>query len=533
LPEQQRSSILLPVLLFLVTVATRLPFASKLLYHMDSVQFALALKHYDITVHQPHPPGYFLYVMLGRFLNLFIEDANTVFVSASIFFSGLTIVMLYYLAREIFDQPTGLLAAAVALTSPSLWFHGEVALTYIVEAFFSTLIAFFCWKTYKGEHKYIWISAIALGLAGGIRQNTTVFLFPLWLFSVRKISVKKIAEAVALLGVVCLLWFVPMVLLTGGWTSYREAFIELMIFNTGNVSVFNKGWTSFKIFSSTLFDFIMYGVGAGIFTLGLAAYSMLRHKKSLDMQTVKSKALFFFFWVMPALLFYLLIFIHPSNPGYILIFLPAFFMFSGVSIRYLAEEFGSMLQRPVLLSIALVVVCINAAFFFFSSYPVTYREIVNHDRDLGILLSNIKDADVSETAIFVRPYTFFGYRQIMYYLPEYPVYQVDVRVTPEGEKRQTFWGLHGETHVSAVIRLPGNIHGFLMPIIADDRDIEIKISGVSIRRLKNTRIYLASGPVSLVTEIYPALNISFPDARRSIALPKVISDHDTTKAPSL
>jgi len=114
LPEKEHSSFLLPVLLFLVTVATRIPFTSKLLYHMDSVHFALALRRFDITVHQPHPPGYFLYVMLGRFLNLFVKDANTVYVSISIFFSGLTVVAIYYLGREIFDHRTGLLAAVIS-----------------------------------------------------------------------------------------------------------------------------------------------------------------------------------------------------------------------------------------------------------------------------------------------------------------------------------------------------------------------------------------------------------------------------------
>jgi hypothetical protein len=47
----------IPLVLCLITVATRIPFSSKPLYHMDSVHFALALERYDLTVHQPHPPG--------------------------------------------------------------------------------------------------------------------------------------------------------------------------------------------------------------------------------------------------------------------------------------------------------------------------------------------------------------------------------------------------------------------------------------------------------------------------------------------
>jgi hypothetical protein len=123
------------------------------------------------------------------------------------------------------------------------------------------------------------LSAVILGIAGGIRQNTIVFLMPLWLFSVKGVPLRKIISSLALLGLVCILWFVPMVWMSGGWNVYREAFRELWLFNTGHVSVFEKGWSSFKIFSSALFIFTIYGIGAGMLILGLAAYSLIRHSR--------------------------------------------------------------------------------------------------------------------------------------------------------------------------------------------------------------------------------------------------------------
>jgi hypothetical protein len=244
--QNKKDNIFLPSLFFIITVISRIPFTSKYLYHMDSVQYALALEQYDITVHQPHPPGYFLYVMLGRLLNLFIQDANITFIVISILFSGLTVVAVYYLGKEIFDKKIGIIAAAIAMTSPNLWFHGEVALTNTIEAFFSALVALFCWRIYKGKHKYVWLSVVALAVAGGIRQNTMIFLLPLWLFSVKGVPVRKTVSLLGLLIVCCLLWFIPMVYMTGGWSSYQEAFRELWLFNTGNVSVFEKGWATFR-----------------------------------------------------------------------------------------------------------------------------------------------------------------------------------------------------------------------------------------------------------------------------------------------
>jgi hypothetical protein len=472
---------------------------------MDSVQFALALEKYDITVHQPHPPGYFLYVMLGRFLNFFIKDANTTLVSLSVIFSGLTVVAIYYLGKEVFEKRIGFLAGVLALTSPNIWFHGEVALSYIVEAFFTTLVALICWRVYKGEHKYIWLSVVILGIAGGIRQNTIVFLMPLWLFSVKGVPLRNIIPALALLGLVCLLWFVPMVWMAGGWNVYHEAFRELWLFNTGHVSVFERGWSSFRIFSSALFVFTIYGTGAGVLILGLAAYSLIRHSRLafLDLNIV----IFLSLWALPPVLFYLLIFIHPANPGYALAFLPAILVLTAASMRYLGDELKQSIKKDISLSIFSVVIVLNISFFLFSSYPVSSGEIRNHDRDLSILFDGIRGFEPSKTAIFVAPYIFFGYRQIMYYLPEYRTYQVDVRVAPSGEIRKTFWGLKRETFVTDEVDLPNEVSTFIIPVIADDKKRHTGLPGVKVKELLPTNISLVSGRISLIKEIIPELRV--------------------------
>src|SRR5438552_14493119 len=111
------------LILFTITLLIRIPFTSRLLYDQDSVQFTLATEKYDVYLHQPHPPGYFLYVMSGRLLNLFFHDANSSFLVLSLVGSGLTVVAVYYLGVAIFDRETGLWAALFGLTSPLLWYY--------------------------------------------------------------------------------------------------------------------------------------------------------------------------------------------------------------------------------------------------------------------------------------------------------------------------------------------------------------------------------------------------------------------------
>src|SRR5918995_6312034 len=46
--------------------AAHLPFLAPSLEDIDSINFALGLREFDVARHQPHPPGYPLYVALGR-----------------------------------------------------------------------------------------------------------------------------------------------------------------------------------------------------------------------------------------------------------------------------------------------------------------------------------------------------------------------------------------------------------------------------------------------------------------------------------
>jgi len=72
--EWNRHDLVLALSLSALTLLSRWPYRARMLYNWDAVQFALALKEYDVAKHQPHQPGYILYVGLGRLLNSFLHD---------------------------------------------------------------------------------------------------------------------------------------------------------------------------------------------------------------------------------------------------------------------------------------------------------------------------------------------------------------------------------------------------------------------------------------------------------------------------
>src|SRR5208337_1239836 len=156
--------------LLAITVAvSRFAFRSRFLYDLDSVNFALGMGRFDPRVHQPHPPGYFLYICLGRLIDYLVHDANLALVILSILASVATVVFIYELALDWFGPRAATFAGLLFLFSPLAWFHGTVALTYSVEAAASALMGLLCWRIERGRSSFIVPTAIVLGIAAGVR----------------------------------------------------------------------------------------------------------------------------------------------------------------------------------------------------------------------------------------------------------------------------------------------------------------------------------------------------------------------------
>jgi len=154
-----RLDYLIAAALSLVTVLSRLPYRARMLYNWDAVQFALALREYDVVKHQPHPPGYILYVALGRLVHGWTGDAAAAYVLLAVAFSGAGTFMVYLLARAMYDRATALTAATLLAVSPLFWFYGSVGLTYAGEALLASTVAYFSFRAMLGSRRDAWLAA--------------------------------------------------------------------------------------------------------------------------------------------------------------------------------------------------------------------------------------------------------------------------------------------------------------------------------------------------------------------------------------
>src|ERR1039457_762807 len=106
----ERRDWLAAAILFAVSLAIRVPFRSHFSYHWDSAQFALAIEHYDISLSLPHEPGFFLFVMLGRMVNLLVGDPHTSLVWMNMVAGAGLVALGYLLGAALFSRDCGWVA---------------------------------------------------------------------------------------------------------------------------------------------------------------------------------------------------------------------------------------------------------------------------------------------------------------------------------------------------------------------------------------------------------------------------------------
>ena len=164
-----------------LTVITRWPLRTQFLYNWDAANFALGVRHYDVTLHQPHPPGYPYFVALGNLFTLFSGDPNAGLQAAAVLLECVAVAALLLLGTRMFSFRAGLAAALLLMGSVTFWTYGEVALAYPALAAFSTLTALFAFETIFLKRNRAVACALAYTLGTGFRPDLALFLLPLLL----------------------------------------------------------------------------------------------------------------------------------------------------------------------------------------------------------------------------------------------------------------------------------------------------------------------------------------------------------------
>jgi hypothetical protein len=464
------------ILAICAVALTRILFRSRLLYDIDSVNFALGILRFDPAAHQPHPPGYFLYVCLGRLVNRFVGDPNTALVWISIGASCGAAWMIYLLANEWFDRRAARISLVIFLCSPLCWFHGVVALTYIVEVFFSGLIGYLCWRVYAGRPEFAIPAAIAFGVAAGFRPSTAMLLGPLFLISLWQAPRRRCWAAVLVAGGVVLLWFVAMASAAGGAREVLGSAGHLWSTVAGRRTTFQSPWLAVARVVTIGWIFIL--------CFGSASILLLR-SGGAKLPVSADGRRFVKGWIIPGFLFFAFVFLNYVNSGYLLILSPPIFAILAARLSALTRSANRGWTR---LAVAGGTAA-NCAFFVFAPLYCTHRGIREFERDMTAIQRDFQTlASPGKVLVIGFDSHFLGYRHAGYYLPEFVTVQYPEVEYADG--RRVFLMHQRDTMLAREFPLDSFERFILFPLPEDEE---------YARYLKTVLAKLPDGAIQTVT----------------------------------
>src|SRR6185295_7200963 len=113
-------------MLALAFLALHLPYLPQSLEDLDSINFALGVRDFDVAQHQPHPPGYPIYILAAKAARAIVSSERLALSALSVLAGALGVLAIAALFRRLWDNPSdrpwALAASLLAVTSPLYWF---------------------------------------------------------------------------------------------------------------------------------------------------------------------------------------------------------------------------------------------------------------------------------------------------------------------------------------------------------------------------------------------------------------------------
>jgi len=235
-----------PAGLALAFLLLHIPYLPSSLEDLDSVNFALGIRDYDVARHQPHPPGYPLFVALAKTVHLVVPSEATALALVSVIAGALGILALGLLFRHLEGERAPgiwwIAAMVVTMTAPLYWFTAARPLSD--SAGLAAALTVQALTLRARSNREFAIAAFGAGLAAGLRSQVVWLTLPLlivklldarsWLLGGRGLPAARerpatsnqppaTVTAVAAFIAGAFVWFVPLVVVSGGPAAYWRA----------------------------------------------------------------------------------------------------------------------------------------------------------------------------------------------------------------------------------------------------------------------------------------------------------------------
>ena len=244
------------VVLAVVFLAFHLPYLPASLEDLDSINFALGIRDFDVTHHQPHPPGYPVFTLIAKTVDAVVPGEARALSLVSVAAGALGVLAIAALFRRLGGETTKprwtIAAVAVAMTTPLYWFTAVRPLSDM--SGLAAALAVQAMTLGAGSSSGLAFAAFCAGLAAGLRTQVIWLTAPLLALRVLQglgargwgpaegpdqlaPSLKSLAPIAASFLAGLLLWFTPLVILTGGPAAYWHALMDQGAEDLGNIQM--------------------------------------------------------------------------------------------------------------------------------------------------------------------------------------------------------------------------------------------------------------------------------------------------------
>ncbi len=454
-----KKNVILAAVLFFSAILSRAPLIEHLQSHWDGPQYSIGIVRYSLTQDTPAPPGYPIYIAMGKFFYVFTHDPHLALLIISVLFSGIGVVIFYLAGQRIFNQSVGIINALLFLSGPTFYFFGLTAYAYGITPVISTALALVVFLIAREKKKLGFLLGLLFSLAIGFRIQDIFFLTPLFFYGLYCLPKnQKIVASISFI-LITFVWLFPLLNVVGGLQEY----IRLCSTFAQNDSLPSPGIMYPIINRMTIVKGFFLSFSIGLLFLLFYPYTFLHQPKGKIIKKNAKMFLFFALWIIPSLLFNL--FIRSDHAGHQMTYL------SGTALL-IAYAIYKVTYKSKLFFIASVFLIVSSNLFTFfrdrdpnftMPYVATsfhYSEIRKNDIKLGSKIQYVKTHFSPQSTLIIT--SSYLWRPIMYYLKDYQVDDIEALVTTDPQYRDIRrdahdWNRKEYTEKKYLFNVPENI----------------------------------------------------------------------------
>lgn len=197
----------------------------------DALNLAYGLRDFDLTLHQPHPPGAPLFIFFGKVLHAIgLSEKDSLQLLAAMG-GGILVGACHFLIYAMYGRMVAFWYALILMLLPGLWMTSGKAMTDSLSTgllMLTTVFLFMALKLPEAQRRYCLIATVLAAATIGIRPPLAPLVLIILVGSLLlQAGWRTYRDMLIVFTIACLLWLVPTVVTQAnlisnqnGWFNY-------------------------------------------------------------------------------------------------------------------------------------------------------------------------------------------------------------------------------------------------------------------------------------------------------------------------